>query len=68
MSYVHTEQTDKTAYIKYFPSIEEQTATSQNGISGQFVVKYDVDREMDGGDLLVMSTLVVNYYHEPVDR
>ena len=44
---------DNKAYIKYFPSVEEQIATSESGISGQFVVKYDVDREMDAGDLMV---------------
>ena len=53
-SVVIQQEDDKRAYIKYFPNIEEQTATSESGISGQFVVKYDVDREMDAGDLLVM--------------
>ena len=46
------------AYVKYFPSIEEQMETSINGISGQFVVKYDVDREMDAGDLMVSSLFI----------
>ena len=39
--------------VKYFPSLKQQSATSENGISGQFVVKYDVDRAMDAGDLMV---------------
>ena len=48
---------DNKAYVRYFPSTEEQMAISENGISGQFVVKYDVDRQMDAGDLLVFFTL-----------
>ena len=44
---------DNRAFVKYFPSLKQQSATSENGISGQFVVKYDVDRAMDAGDLMV---------------
>ena len=44
---------ENRAFVKYFPSLKQQSATSENGISGQFVVKYDVDRAMDAGDLMV---------------
>lgn len=39
--------------IIYAPSVEDQKSMSQDGISGQFKVKYDVTREKDAGDLLV---------------
>lgn len=41
--------------IRYAPSLEEQKAMSEQGISGQFKVKYDVSRDKDAGDVLVKS-------------
>ena len=54
MQYVVKQQpSENRAIVKYFPTLEQQSATSENGVSGQFVVKYEVDRAMDAGDLMV---------------
>ena len=44
----------KEAEITYKPTMEQQRKLSTNGIKGQFVVMYDVDRKKDAGDLLVI--------------
>ena len=44
--------TPKSAFIKFFPSPEQQKAQSESGLAGQFVVQYDVERGMDAGDIL----------------
>ena len=43
--------------ITYAPSVENQKTMSQDGISGQFKVKYDVTRDKDAGDLLVFFSV-----------
>jgi hypothetical protein len=47
--------TPTTAHVNFAPSIEFQTAQSVSGMAGQFVLQYDVEREKDVGDLLVMK-------------
>lgn len=46
-----TRPDDRSAYIVYKPRPE----VAGELVSGRFVVQYDVDRAMDGGDLLVGS-------------
>ena len=41
------------AIIRYDPTPQEQTLASSDGLSGLFTVRYDVSRQLDGGDLLV---------------
>ena len=48
-----SQKTPKEAQIKYFPNEEHQRAISDNGISGKFVVQYDVERDSGAGDVLV---------------
>lgn len=49
---------DRRVHIRYEPSIGEQTTQGgHDGMDGQFTVEYDVDRQHDGGDLLVSVTL-----------
>ncbi|XP_063438877.1 inter-alpha-trypsin inhibitor heavy chain H3-like isoform X2 [Mytilus trossulus] len=48
--------------ITYAPSVEDQKAMSEQGISGQFKVKYDVTREKDAGDLLVVNGYFVHMF------
>lgn len=57
-----TRPTSKTAHVKFVPSIEFQTAQSVSGMAGQFVVQYDVEREMDLGDVLVTDQLSSNTF------
>lgn len=59
---VITKPTLKTALVKFVPSIEFQTAQSLNGMAGQFVVQYDVEREMDLGDVLVVNGYFVHFF------
>lgn len=42
------------AFVSYEPSRSEQ----KSGISGQFIVQYDVDRSEDAGDLIVSGSTV----------
>lgn len=46
------------AFVSFAPSRAEQ----KSGISGQFIVQYDVDRSEDAGDLIV-SWSTVNLFH-----
>ncbi|XP_063422083.1 inter-alpha-trypsin inhibitor heavy chain H3-like [Mytilus trossulus] len=48
--------------ITYSPSVEDQKAMSKEGISGQFTVKYDVTRDKDAGDLLVVNGYFVHMF------
>jgi hypothetical protein len=47
---VITRPTSRSAYIQYSPTLDDQ---GTNGVSGQFIVQYDIDRSLDGGDILV---------------
>ena len=48
-----TQPDPQRAFVKYFPSVDEQRQYSEEGFAGQFVVRYDIDRELDAGDVLV---------------
>ena len=39
------------ALITYSPTVEQQKVASQDGVSGQFVVQYDVERDRDAGEI-----------------
>lgn len=54
--------TAKSAYILYNSSLEDQTRRDPSGISGQFVVEYNVDRQTNAGDLLVVNGYFVHYF------
>ena len=43
----------QTALVTYEPSFEDQMAASDQGLSGQFKVEYDVKREQDAGQVMV---------------
>lgn len=59
---VISQPTPKTAEIKFVPSIEFQTAQSAGGMAGQFVVQYDVERNMDAGDVLLVNGYFVHFF------
>ncbi len=42
-----------SAQISYTPTEEEQEKLIEHGITGQFVVRYDVERMEDVGEILV---------------
>ncbi|KAK7490609.1 hypothetical protein BaRGS_00018212 [Batillaria attramentaria] len=56
------------AVIRYTPSREEQLAASSTGISGLFTVRYDVSRNLDGGDLLVVNGYFVHFFAPAVEE
>lgn len=51
-----------SAHILYEPSAQEQSLVSQQGLSGLFVVEYDVDRRLDAGDVLVVNGYFVHFF------
>lgn len=48
----------RTAFIRYSPGPSEQ---GDKGVSGQFIVRYDIDRSLDGGDVLVVNGYFVHF-------
>ena len=51
-----------SAFIAYAPTPEEQEEASENGLRGQFVVKYDVQRSLDAGEVKVRCANGVFFY------
>ncbi|KAJ8301349.1 hypothetical protein KUTeg_020336, partial [Tegillarca granosa] len=56
--------TPNTAEIDFRSSVEDQKRRSSQGISGQFAVEYDIEREHDVGDMLVITKTIneINYF------
>lgn len=52
---VVTRPSSRRADIVYRPAYTEQG----EGLNDMFTVKYDIDRSMDGGDILVIQTLSI---------
>lgn len=53
---VITRQNETVVHVVYEPTESQQNETSKNGLQGQFVVQYDVDRssiEKKGGEIHV---------------
>ncbi|XP_045167329.2 inter-alpha-trypsin inhibitor heavy chain H3-like [Mercenaria mercenaria] len=55
---VITRPSSKSAYITYSPTADDQ---STGGVSGQFIVQYDIGRSLDGGDILVVNGYFVHF-------
>ncbi|KAJ9587865.1 hypothetical protein L9F63_018699 [Diploptera punctata] len=51
-----------TAVVKFTPTPTEQQNVSADGIIGQFIVEYDVDRTSDGGEVLVNDGYFVHFF------
>ncbi|CAC5406716.1 unnamed protein product [Mytilus coruscus] len=54
--------TTKSAMIHYEPTIDDQKQQSDQGISGLFVIEYDVERKFDGGEVLVVDGYFVHFF------
>ncbi|XP_033745785.1 inter-alpha-trypsin inhibitor heavy chain H3-like isoform X2 [Pecten maximus] len=50
---------DRNVHIRYQPNMEQQTS---DGIDGQFTVSYDVERQTDGGDILMVNGYFVHFF------
>ncbi|WP_266145749.1 VWA domain-containing protein, partial [Escherichia coli] len=63
----HVERpTPSTATVRWAPSVADQRQRSEEGISGQLVVRYDVDREASPSQILVSEDgYFVHFYAPP---
>lgn len=59
---------DSSAVIKFSPNIARQkhfarlmNTPENNGLAAQFVVRYDVERELSGGEVLVKNGFYINF-------
>ncbi|CAG2250625.1 unnamed protein product [Mytilus edulis] len=54
--------TSKSATIHYAPTADDQKQMSDQGISGLFVVEYDVQRKFDAGEVMVVDGYFVHFF------
>ncbi|CAG2189689.1 unnamed protein product [Mytilus edulis] len=54
--------TQKSATIHYAPTADDQKQMSDQGISGLFVVEYDVQRKFDAGEVMVVDGYFVHFF------
>lgn len=47
-------QTKTLAKVTFSPNVVEQTKIARNGILGDFIVRYDVNRDLSVGDVQVL--------------
>uniref|UniRef100_A0A8D0WHX4 Inter-alpha-trypsin inhibitor heavy chain H5 n=1 Tax=Sus scrofa TaxID=9823 RepID=A0A8D0WHX4_PIG len=50
------------AHVVFKPSVVQQAKIAQNGILGDFIVRYDVSREQSIGDIQVLNGYFVHYF------
>ncbi|XP_075408523.1 inter-alpha-trypsin inhibitor heavy chain H5 [Tenrec ecaudatus] len=55
-------QTETFAKIVFKPSVVQQAKIAQNGILGDFIVRYDVHRERSIGDIQVLNGYFAHYF------
>ncbi|XP_075064693.1 inter-alpha-trypsin inhibitor heavy chain H5 [Mixophyes fleayi] len=55
-------QTENFARIQFKPNVFQQAKITQNGILGDFVIRYDVRRELSVGDIQVLNGYFVHYF------
>lgn len=52
-------QNETFANIIFKPSVVQQAKIAQNGVLGDFIIRYDVNREQSIGDIQVMGLLLL---------
>uniref|UniRef100_A0A8C0AE10 Inter-alpha-trypsin inhibitor heavy chain 5 n=1 Tax=Bos mutus grunniens TaxID=30521 RepID=A0A8C0AE10_BOSMU len=55
-------QNETFAKVVFKPSVVQQAKIAQNGILGDFIVRYDVNREQSIGDIQVLDGYFVHYF------
>ncbi|XP_043932317.1 inter-alpha-trypsin inhibitor heavy chain H3-like [Protopterus annectens] len=58
-------QNDKEAYISFNPTLQQQRICAkceETKINGDFIVKYDVNREIAAGDIQIVNGYFVHYF------
>jgi len=53
---------ESQAVVEFAPSKTQQRAMSESGMSGQFVVQYDVDHKAEGGEIQVVDGYFVHFF------
>ncbi|KAJ9587868.1 hypothetical protein L9F63_018702, partial [Diploptera punctata] len=51
-----------TAVVKFTPTPSQQKNVSDEGVTGQFIVEYDVDLSSNGGEILVNDGYFVHFF------
>ncbi|XP_037702418.1 inter-alpha-trypsin inhibitor heavy chain H5 [Choloepus didactylus] len=55
-------QNETFAKVVFKPSVVQQAKIAQNGILGDFIIRYDVNREQSIGDIQVLNGYFVHYF------
>ncbi|XP_019593822.2 inter-alpha-trypsin inhibitor heavy chain H5 [Rhinolophus sinicus] len=55
-------QNETFAKVFFKPSVIQQARIAQNGILGDFIIQYDVNREQSIGDIQVLNDYFVHYF------
>ncbi|XP_021798722.2 inter-alpha-trypsin inhibitor heavy chain H5 isoform X2 [Papio anubis] len=55
-------QNETFANIIFKPSVVQQAKIAQNGVLGDFIIRYDVNREQSIGDIQVLNGYFVHYF------
>ncbi|XP_066240957.1 inter-alpha-trypsin inhibitor heavy chain H5 [Saccopteryx leptura] len=55
-------QNETFAKVVFMPSVIQQAKIAQNGILGDFIIRYDVNREQSIGDIQVLNGYFVHYF------
>lgn len=59
-------QNETFAKVIFKPTVVQQAKIAQNGILGDFIIRYDVKREQTIGDIQVMTSMMPLYVeHNP---
>ncbi|XP_032205684.1 inter-alpha-trypsin inhibitor heavy chain H5 [Mustela erminea] len=53
---------DTFAKVTFKPSVVQQARIAQNGVLGDFIIRYDVSREQSIGDIQVLNGYFVHYF------
>ncbi|XP_046367037.2 inter-alpha-trypsin inhibitor heavy chain H3-like isoform X2 [Haliotis rufescens] len=49
-------------YIVYNPSLDQQKLLGKNGVNKELLIKYDVDRDQNAGEVLVVDGYFVHFF------
>ncbi|OWK02942.1 ITIH5 [Cervus elaphus hippelaphus] len=55
-------QNETFAKVVFKPTVVQQAKIAQNGILGDFIIRYDVNREQSIGDIQVLDGYFVHYF------
>lgn len=56
------ERNGTTAKVTWKPASKDLGSLSEQGITGKFIVQYDIERELNAGQVLVMNGYFVHFF------